>query len=765
MAKTYCQNLDAMTSAKPPDRTKEQKRRRRERIIIIVSLVLIVLLTYLESHFFQFGSELPMGSNVIIFALMNINVILLLLLLYLVTRNVVKLIFERKRNIFGHRLRTKLVITFITLSLLPTIILFGLATQFISTSMEYWFNIQVEQSLQKSLEVAQTFYQKAINSGFIVNNQLSELISRHGMLNQGKQKQLVELMQEARRAHNLSTIAVYSTKLQPLIQHPQTESPPILLDQPVRDVMQQVVKKREPLNHIAPTSAGDVVWTVSPLFASTNTQKLSGLLIVEQLLPKDLLTSMAEITTGFENYQQMKMLKKPIKISNLIMLSIVTLLILFCASWFGFYLAKSITVPIQELAEGTRRIALGDLDVHVDQDSDDEIGTLVNSFNRMALDLLASKTELEEANLELKLTSEEIERRRRYMEIVLRNVAAGVVSVDAEGHIRTINKSAESIFRLKAEDILHRHYSEVLQTNHLEVAGKFIEMHQITKHPTMQRQVRSLVGNRLMTLLVTVSILHDEERQYLGIVVVFDDLTELEKAQRMAAWREVARRIAHEIKNPLTPIQLSAQRLRRKYLQKFTGDGKVFDECTRTIINQVDELKVLVNEFSNFARMPTANPAPNDLVEIVQETISLFRESHPSASFGFEQHSPLPLLDLDREQMKRVMINLLDNAVSAVDGNGEIQVNISFDDILKIARIEVADNGPGIPAKDKIGMFEPYYSTKDKGTGLGLAIVSNIIADHQGFIRVRDNQPRGTIIVIELPGGSRTGAEPLTKLG
>jgi two-component system nitrogen regulation sensor histidine kinase NtrY len=351
------------------------------------------------------------------------------------------------------------------------------------------------------------------------------------------------------------------------------------------------------------------------------------------------------------------------------------------------------------------------------------------------------------------------------MEIVLRNVAAGVVSVDAEGHIRTINKSAESIFGVKTEDVLHRHYSDLLQTNHMEIAGKFIEMHQITKQGTMQRQVRSLMGNRLMILLVTVSILHDEEGQYLGIVVVFDDLTELEKAQRMAAWREVARRIAHEIKNPLTPIQLSAQRLRRKYLKSYAEDGKVFDQCTRTIINQVDELKLLVNEFSNFARMPTANLSPNDLSEVVQETISLFRQSHPSSSFVFEQDNPLPLLDLDREQMKRVMINLLDNAVAAVDGAGEIRVNLSFDEILKIARLEVSDDGPGISAKDKIGMFEPYFSTKEKGSGLGLAIVSNIIADHQGFIRVRDNQPHGTIIVIELPGGSRKPSEPVAELG
>jgi two-component system nitrogen regulation sensor histidine kinase NtrY len=656
------------------------------------------------------------------------------------------------------------VITFFTLSLFPTIILFGLASQFISTSMEYWYNIQVEQSLKTSLELGKSFYQKAINSGFTVSNQLSETVSKGGLLDKVKRQQLLKLIREARHEHLLRNIAIYSNNLEPLAWDSQTEPSPIVLDQPMRNVIQQVATNRQSLHHITPSAAGDLIWTLTPVYTPTDSKQIAGLLIVGQLLPKDLMTSMAEITRGFENYQQMKMLKKPIKISHLIMLSIVTLLILFCASWFGFYLAKSITVPIQELAEGTRRIADGDLDVHVDQDSDDEIGTLVNSFNRMTLDLQASQAALKETNLELKLTSEENERRRRYMEIVLGNVAAGVVSVDGEGLIRTINKSAESMFGLEAEDVLHRHYSEVLQTNHMEIAGKFTEMHQITKQPTMQRQVRSLVGNRLMTLLVTVSILHDEEGQYMGIVVVFDDLTELEKAQRMAAWREVARRIAHEIKNPLTPIQLSAQRLRRKYLQRFAGDGKVFEECTRTIINQVDELKLLVNEFSNFARMPAASLAPNDLPEIVEETISLFRESHPSTTFAFEQQNPLPLLDLDRDQMKRVMINLLDNAVAAVDGNGEISVNLSFDEILKIARLEVSDNGPGIPAKDKIGMFEPYFSTKEKGSGLGLAIVSNIIADHHGFIRVRDNQPRGTIIVIELPGGSRKSSESMTEI-
>ena len=320
-----------MISRQKPDRTREQNRRRRERIIILVSLGLIVFLTYLESHFLQFGSKLPMGSNVIIFALMNLNVILLLLLVYLVTRNVVKLIFERKQNIFGHRLRTKLVITFFTLSLFPTIILFGLASQFISTSMEYWYNIQVEQSLKTSLELGKSFYQKAINSGFTVSNQLGETVSQGNLLYKSKRQQLLKLIQDARREHRLHNIAIYSNTLKPLVRDPQTESPLIVLDQPMRDVIQQVATDRQSLHHIAPSAEGDLIWTLTPVYTPTNTKKMAGLLIVGQLLPKDLMTSMAEITRGFENYQQMKMLKKPIKISHLIMLSIVTLLILFCA--------------------------------------------------------------------------------------------------------------------------------------------------------------------------------------------------------------------------------------------------------------------------------------------------------------------------------------------------------------------------------------------------------------------------------------------------
>jgi two-component system nitrogen regulation sensor histidine kinase NtrY len=271
---------------------------------------------------------------------------------------------------------------------------------------------------------------------------------------------------------------------------------------------------------------------------------------------------------------------------------------------------------------------------------------------------------------------------------------------------------------------------------------------------------------------MSLTLLRDERQHYVGLVVVFEDLTEVLKVQRMSAWREVARRIAHEIKNPLTPIQLSAQRLRRRYADKLDGDAGVFDECTSTIIRQVDELKTLVNEFSNFARLPAAKPRPSDLNAIAREALILYREAHRGIAFRFDEAADLPVIDLDPEQMMRVLINLLENAVAAIAGDGapavvpapvpaghagaagpagEIVVTTRWDRDRQVARLEVADTGIGIPADIRPRLFEPYFSTKKTGTGLGLAIVSTIVADHNGYIRVKDHEPRGTRFVIELP--------------
>jgi two-component system nitrogen regulation sensor histidine kinase NtrY len=252
-----------------------------------------------------------------------------------------------------------------------------------------------------------------------------------------------------------------------------------------------------------------------------------------------------------------------------------------------------------------------------------------------------------------------------------------------------------------------------------------------------------------MSFIMHVNALKDDTGRHMGMVMLFDDLTELEKAQRMVAWREVARRIAHEVKNPLTPITLSAQRLKRKYSDHLKEP--VFDECTQTIIDHVELIRNLVDAFSSFARFPAANPKPDELPPIIEETLALYKEGHPRISFEFNVTDDIPVLNLDRQQIKQAMINLVDNAIGSIRNEGHIVISLAHDPILKIVRIEIADNGTGISDEGKTRLFEPYFSTKKAGMGLGLTIVSTIISDHNGMIRVQDNKPQGAKFVIELP--------------
>jgi two-component system nitrogen regulation sensor histidine kinase NtrY len=347
----------------------------------------------------------------------------------------------------------------------------------------------------------------------------------------------------------------------------------------------------------------------------------------------------------------------------------------------------------------------------------------------------------------------ELDQRRRYMEIVLGSVTAGVISVDRRGILTTVNKSAEKLLNINTGKVLGKHYSEILRAEQLDIIKGLLRDMVMSKKDSISRQVSIPLKYGELSLLVNLSIMKDENGEFMGTVVVFDDLTQLTKAQRMAAWREVARRIAHEIKNPLTPIKLSAQRLRKRYLDRFDEEEKVFDECTGMIIKSVDEIKSLVDEFSNFARMPAAQLSENNLNEIIAEALTLYREAHRGISFTFRPDESIPLLQLDRDQMKRVLLNLLDNAVAALNGKGAIDIESLYNRELGLVTFVVADDGPGIAAEDKPRLFEPYFSTKKAGTGLGLAIVNTIISDHHGFIRVKDNVPQGTQFVIELPVG------------
>jgi two-component system nitrogen regulation sensor histidine kinase NtrY len=460
---------------------------------------------------------------------------------------------------------------------------------------------------------------------------------------------------------------------------------------------------------------------------------------------------MKEISSSFEQYKSTKLLKGKIQKGYVLFLLLIALVIIFLSTWAGFHLARGITEPIQDLAVATNRVASGDLDVTLDSYSNDEVGSLVEAFNTMTADLRKSQETIRMANEELRTSNLELEQRRRYMEIVLANVTAGVVSIDSRGQITTINKSAEKLLGLKTAKIIGRNFRDIVTPDYLPMIKGILKELVGSGKDSIRKQITLPSGGNKVVLLVNVTTLKDENSEFMGTVVVFDDLTQLLKAQRMAAWREVARRIAHEIKNPLTPIQLSAQRLRRRYLNKFDAEDSVFDECTGMIIKQVDDLKNLVNEFSSFARMPASTPSPNNLNDVVSQALVLYQEGHKEINFQLNLDSAVPVFNLDHEQIRRVVINLLDNAVAAVDSRGTIGIETSFNPVLQIVTLKISDNGCGIPAEDKPRLFEPYFSTKKSGTGLGLAIVSTIVSDHNGYIRVRDKEPQGTHFIVELP--------------
>jgi len=495
---------------------------------------------------------------------------------------------------------------------------------------------------------------------------------------------------------------------------------------------------------------GEFLRTVCTIPFDVPPAKAAGFIVINTLTAPDLSENLKAILKGVEEYQQLKLTKRPAEISYYIALSIVALLVVFCAVWFGFQIAKSITIPIMKFAEGTQRIIDGDMAYQIDFKTDDEIGTLIKSFNSMTRQLAAGRQQIALSENMLKQQNVELEKSRQYIEIVLKNISAGVVSMDNEGIITTINKAAESMLGVNSCDILDKNFRKVLIEEYLSLANKiFEEAEQGGTHFKIPVSVSVAGVPKHFSLNYTT--LKDDTGQNLGAVLVFDDVTELEKAQRLVAWREVARRIAHEVKNPLTPIKLSAQRLKRKYGK--TINDEVFIGCADTIVEHVDLIRNLVNQFSTFAKFPDTNFASARIENIILETVALYKEGLEQVEIQTRFKDNIPTLKLDHQHMKQAFINLIDNAVYAVNKKGTIVIDLSYDPILKIVRIEIADNGKGISDKEKTKLFEPYFSTKKTGMGLGLAIVNSIISDHNGVIRVQDNQPRGAKFIIELPAG------------
>lgn len=725
------------------------RRRRREIFMILGALALMALVTYVENRIIYFGGEFPISNTILMFILININLLLLILLIFLVFRNLVKLLYDRKRKVMGARLRTRLVVAFIVLTLIPTSVLFFFSIRFITTSIEFWFNVPVEQALENSLQVGRQLYRYMDSENRFFIDRIAYQVHTRDLLAPASHEELERYIQVVQREFNLQAVEVYDRSGRRKAFSLAADISPIPFDPLPEGQVRREMDSLSIRSFSQETEYGELNRTVGTIPFGTDTAGATGYLVLTAVIPPDLTENLAAISRGYEEYQQIKLLKHPIQVTYYIILSIVALLVLFCAVWIGFYMAKSISIPIKELAEGTRRVAEGDLGFSIAMVADDEMGSLVDSFNKMTRELRANREQLELSARMLREQNAEIEERRRYMEIVLENVSTGVISLNASGFVTTTNKSAERMMNIRSADIIHKSYRRLLGDQHLALADEVMERLARSRGDSVAMPLRLTIGGRPRSFMLHITALKDDHGNRIGMVVVFDDLTDQEKAQRIAAWREVARRIAHEVKNPLTPISLSAQRLRRKYLAKM--NDPVFEECTRMIVDHVELIRNLVNEFSTYARFPTANPQLCDLEPILEETLALYREGHPEIRFTLDVPEDLVRLNLDRQHMKQAFINLVDNAIGAMGRKGAIDVSVFHDAVLKLVRIEIADTGPGIPNEDKARLFEPYFSTKKTGMGLGLTIVSSIIADHNGMIRVQDNPPRGTKFIIELP--------------
>ncbi len=732
----------------------ERRRRRRELLLIFLVMAVVALLTLAEHRLIHFGGDFPISSTILMFILINLNLLLLILLIFLVFRNLVKLVYDRRRRILGTKLRTRLVVAFISLTLIPTAVLFFFSLNFITTSIEFWFNAPVEQALENSLGVGRRLYDYFEEHHRFFLKRIAYQVKTRDLLERGKNAALENYVAVVRNAFNLQAVEVY-------------DNPPPGARSPVRmamaadnafgpmgppelapDILFKSSGDAGTRTILQTLSEGEMSRTIGRVPFGAELADATGFVVLSLMIPGGLATDLESIARGYEEYKQIKLLKEPIRLTYYITISIVALLVVFCAIWFGFFLAKSISIPIMALAEGTRRVAEGDLEFTISRVGDDEIGVLVDSFNRMTRDLRVSREQLELSARMLQEQNIEIEERRRYMEIVLQNISTGVITLDAVGSVATVNPSAERMLAIRAKDALGESYRNLLKGQHRDLAKDVADHLGESRNRSVEFPLRMTIDGAPRSFRVIINALADDAGLFMGLVMVLDDLTELEKAQRMAAWREVARRIAHEVKNPLTPIKLSAQRLSRKYARKL--NEPVFEECTRMIIDHVDLIRNLVNEFSAFARFPSANPSPCDLGAIVEETVALFREGHPGTRFDIEVPPDMDRLNLDRQQIKQALINLVTNAIGAFRGKGTIAIAVSRPEP-GWARIAVADDGPGIPDADKARLFEPYFSTKKSGMGLGLTIVSSIVADHNGRIAIQDNAPAGARFIIDLP--------------
>ncbi|MDY0361552.1 MAG: ATP-binding protein [Desulforegulaceae bacterium] len=693
----------------------EKEQRKKEFKIIIAIVILLTVLSIIEFKFFTSSSGFKLNSALVFF-IMNLNLILLLLLIFLILRNLVKLYYERKTEIPGSKIKTRLLMAFILITVIPNALLFISSVNFINSSIAYWFNAPVEQALKNSMEAGHEYYKYIEkNHTYFINQNLkifkkSNPQELKNLINSSP-FDFVEIYSKEGKRLNLVIKDKLETEIpESRIQNIEKFPTTIAKDSDTLKLIKTIVKKND--SYICAGVAADL----------------------------EILTKFEKISEGYDEYQQIKLMKNSVKATYILALFLVSFLVLFSAVWFAFYFSKTITDPIMDLVNATKIISKGNLDLKLKPKTDDEIGTLVNAFNEMTLKLKSAKITVQKQN-------EEFAKRTRYIETILRNISTGVVAIDSNGIITAANMAFENIFKTDHRLITGKYYKDVLPQKYCELAQRYIN--QGNKVIEEEIPVQLEIENDTKNLLLRFSSLHDEHGKNIGAVTVSEDVTELEKAQRMAAWREVARQIAHEVKNPLTPISLAAQRLQRKFPQLL--EDNIFNECTKTIIEHVGIMRSLVNEFASYARFPSPQRILSDFKDVLNSTIPLYMEKYPEIEFNIKTSEKLPKIFMDKRQISQAIINLVENAAAAMDGKGTLEIETELKKNKKLVSIKFSDSGPGVTKDKRTRLFEPYFSTKKSGTGLGLTIVNSIITAHGGTITLDESQTGGACFIVELP--------------
>jgi two-component system nitrogen regulation sensor histidine kinase NtrY len=754
-------------------RLTERGRRRLTKVIILSIVVLLLMLSLIAQGGFNltpFVTPDTAAETLLLYALSTLNFLAFVTLLFVLLRNVLKLVRERRASRLGSKFKLRLVSYAIGLSLLPVLLLFFFAFGLLNRSIDRWFGEPARQIVDDARAIQDSYVKKEEadlgGSARTIARTFSPTQTNYS--SQEFSSQLDQQMAD----YNLALVRIVLPSGHKTFQR-RAKNVESDIEETLGAAEQRI---RTGDDSFSGSDEGDSPTTVFIVAGI----RLSGgptgpqALIVAREFPPELTQRAATITEHHENFHSLLGKIKRIKAIYILLLAAVTLLLIFSASWLALYVARGITIPIQALAEATDRVARGDFGHPVEVIAEDELAVLVKSFNQMAAMLAENRERLEHAADDLSRINLALDNRRRYIETVLESLSTGVISADENAGIATINHSALWMLGLKDKPEIGTPIDRVVEAPQGEQLAALCRRARRSEIAQAEIEFRRPDGSSLSTATTAIA-LRTSEGAMEGLVIVIEDLTDLIQAERAAAWSEVARRMAHEIKNPLTPIQLSAERIMRNYER---GGGarteprldEVVREGTTTIVREVAALQRMVEEFSRFARLPEARPVEASLNDVIRDAVNLYAERLDGIHMDCRLADDLPALRLDTEQIKRVLVNLIDNAVEALGpdgrngGNGSggggdgsterlIALESSYLKTSDTVRLIVADTGHGISARDRDKLFLPKFSTRSRGTGLGLAIVSHIVADHKGRVWVEDNQPCGARFIIELPAG------------